>query len=499
MHLKVYTEMSQIIDYPVEETLDPENWDSMRTLGHKMMDDVIDYMSTIREKPVWEHLPDTAKKQINKSLPLEPEPAEKIYNDFLEHIMPYPSGNIHPRFWGWVIGTGTPMGALSELLSAAMNSNSGGLDHHSANHVEKKVIEWLKEMMGFPDTGSGILTSGCSASNLIGLTTARNTMASYDIRREGINPEKSKMTLYASVEIHSSNQKAVELLGLGSTALRLIPVNEAFQIDLKVLKEAITKDREEGYFPFCIIGAAGTTNTGAIDDLDALADICKKDNLWFHVDGAFGAWAVITAQEKHLVKGIDRADSLAFDLHKWMYMPYEVGCILVRDEKDHRNAFSLTPAYLTHGSGGRGMTGGDLPWFSDYGFQLSRGFRALKVWMSLSEQGINKYSRIIQQNIDQIRYLEELIKTSPELELTVPAILNITCFRYVGTEIDNTKLNELNKRIEIELQEEGIAVLSVTTIKDQIVLRAANTNHRTKRADFDLLVREVIKIGNKLA
>ncbi len=488
--------MAKDYDYIIEETLDPKDWDSLRTLGHKMMDDIFDYMSTVRERPVWEHLPETVKKQFCKSIPMEPESADNVYNEFLKNIMPYPSGNIHPRFWGWVIGTGSPMGVLSELLSAAMNSNTGGLDHHSAIHVEKQVIEWFKEIMGFPSTSSGLLTSGCSASNLIGLTTARNKMAAYDLRKEGIHPEKNRMTLYASEEIHSSNQKAIELMGLGSSAFRIIPVNEHFQIDLDILQETISRDREEGYSPFCIIGAAGTTNTGAIDDLNALADICKKEDLWFHVDGAFGSWAAISPDVKHLVKGIERADSLAFDLHKWMYMPYEVGCILIREEEDHRNSFSLTPSYLVHGTGGQGMTGGDLPWFSDYGFQLSRGFKALKVWMSIKEHGIIKYGRLIQQNIDQVRYLEELIKTSPVLELIVPASLNIVCFRYVGLDPDYTKLDDLNKKIEVELQESGVAVISVTLIKNQTVLRVANTNHRTRREDFDLLVEEIIKIGD---
>ncbi len=485
--------MIQNDDYTIEETLDPRDWDSMRTLGHKMMDDVIDYISTVREKPVWKHMPEAVKKQIRQSIPMEPEPSENIYNEFLENIFPYPSGNIHPRFWGWVIGTGSPMGVLSELLSAAMNSNTGGLDHHSAIHVEKQVIEWFKEIMGFPSTSSGLLTSGCSASNLIGLTTARNTMASYNLRKKGIQPGKSKMTLYASEEIHSSNPKAAELLGLGSDALRTIPVNGAYQIDLEALEAAISRDRRDGFTPFCIIGAAGTTNTGAVDDLNSMADICEKENLWFHVDGAFGAWAVIAPEVKHLVKGIERADSLAFDLHKWMYMPYEVGCILVREEENHRNSFSLTPAYLVHGTGGQGMTGGDLPWFSDYGFQLSRGFKALKVWMSLKEHGIHKYGRLIQQNIDQVNYLVKLIKCTPELELTIPASLNIVCFRYIGSDPENTKLDALNKRIEIELQERGIAVLSVTLLNNKTVLRVANTNHRTKREDFDILVKEILK------
>jgi glutamate/tyrosine decarboxylase-like PLP-dependent enzyme len=307
------------------------------------------------------------------------------------------------------------------------------------------------------------------------------------------------MALYASDEVHSSVHKAVELLGLGRNALRLIPVNNLFQIDLQALKAAIAQDRQDGHLPFCIVGTAGTTNTGAIDDLNALADICQQENLWFHIDGAFGAWAALVPSARHLVAGMELADSLALDLHKWMYMPYEIGCILVQREDDHRKTFSLTPAYLAHGEGKRGLTGIDLPWFSDYGFQLSRGFRALKAWMSLKEHGARKYGLLIQQNIDQARYLAELIDAAPELELAAPITLNAVCFRYTSAGLDNAALDELNKQIEIELQERGIAVPSVTTIRGKRVLHVVITNHRSRREDFDVLVREVIRIGKELS
>jgi aromatic-L-amino-acid decarboxylase len=299
-------------------------------------------------------------------------------------------------------------------------------------------------------------------------------------------------------EIHSSIQKAVELLGLGSDALRLLPVNDHFQIELEVLKETIAQDRQHGYLPFCIVGAAGTTNTGAVDDLNVLADICRQENLWFHVDGAFGAWAALAPDARNQVTGMERADSLAVDLHKWMYLPCEIGGVLVQSEQDHRNAFSLTPAYLSHGEGERGLAGGDLPWFSEYGFQLSRGFRALKAWMSFKEYGSRKYGRLIQQNIDQAHYLAELIDASPELELVAPVTLNVVCFRYIRFGLDDTTLDTLNKQILAELQERGIAVPSGTTIRDKFVLHVAHTNHRSRREDFDILVREVIRIGEKL-
>jgi aromatic-L-amino-acid decarboxylase len=492
--------MAQAEVTPSGETLDPEDWESARALGHLMLDDMLDYMKAVRERPVWHHIPAEVKAHFNGPLPLDPKLPEDVYDEFLENVLPYPVGNIHPRFWGWVFGTGTVLGALAEMLAASMNTNTGGIDYHSANYVERQVLDWFKEILGFPATASGLLTSGCSAANLIGLAVARNTKAGFDVRTEGVQQAAHhKMVLYASREIHSSVQKAVELLGLGSGALRLVPVNDYFQIDLEALQASIAGDREAGHLPFCVVGAAGTVNTGAIDDLEAVADICAQEDLWLHVDGAFGAWAVLAPGAKNQVAGMERADSLAFDLHKWMYMPYEIGCVLVRREKDHRNAFSLTPAYLSHGEGGRGMAGGDLPWFSDYGYQLSRGFRALKAWMSLKEHGIRKYGRLIQQNIDQARYLATLIDAAPELELAAPVTLNVVCFRYVRPGVNDAGLDALNKQILVEIQEQGIAAPSGTVIGGRYVLHVAHTNHRSQREDFDVLVREVIRIGRDLS
>jgi aromatic-L-amino-acid decarboxylase len=481
-----------------EETLDPDDWEAMRKLGHKMLDDMLDYMKTVRERPVWQHVPERTKAHFRSPVPQHPQSPEEIYHEFVENVLPYPMGNIHPHFWGWILGTGTVMGAFAELLAATMNTNTGGGANHIANHVEKQVIDWVKEMLGYPTSASGVLTSGCSAANIIGLAVARNAKADFDLRLRGLQSATQKMALYASQEAHSSIQKAVELLGLGSEALRLLPVNDYFQIDLQTLKAAINKDREDGHLPFCVVGAAGTTNTGGIDDLDALADLCQQENLWLHVDGAFGAWAALSPKAKNKVVGLERADSLALDLHKWMYMPYEIGCVLVRHEAQHRQAFSLTPDYLAHGEGERGLSGVDLPWFSDYGFQLSRGFRALKAWMSIKEHGSRKYARMIQKNIDQAVYLGELVDASPELELSAPVTLNVVCFRYVAPDVDDAALDELNKNVVIELQERGVAVLSGTVIKGKYVLRAANANHRSSREDFDILVREVIRVGKEL-
>jgi aromatic-L-amino-acid decarboxylase len=486
-----------------EETLDPKDWKAMAALGHRMVDDMVEYLRGVRDRPAWIHAPQGIKDHFDGPLPMDPQTPEEVYEEFRRYVLPYPVGNIHPRFWGWVIGTGTLFGAFADMLASGMNTNCGGLDHHSANHVEKQLISWFREIFAFPSGASGVLTSGCSAANLIALAVARNTKAEGDIRRRGLQGIDTPMVLYGSEEIHSSLQKAVELLGLGSDCLHTVAVDDRFRIDTEELQEAIAADRKRGSFPFCIIGAAGTTNTGAIDDLQTLADISEREGLWFHVDGAFGAWGVLTPLARERLRGLERADSLALDLHKWMYMPYEIGCVLVRDKRRHRETFSLTPAYLAHGEGGLGLTGGDLPWFSDYHFQLSRGFRALKAWMSLKEQGLRKYGRLIEQNILQARHLGEIVEQDPRLELATPVTLNVVCFRYLGEDSNGSEtrgkvLDALNREILIRLQEDGIAVPSGTTLRGRYYLHLAITNHRSRLEDLDMLIREVLRIGGEL-
>ena len=488
-----------LVEESAEESLDPNNWESMRALGHRILDDMMDYLETLRERPAWQHAPYHVKAHFEGSPPIDPQPPEEVYRDYVQYILPYQLGNNHPRFWGWVLGTGTVMGMFAELLAAATDAMSGNASYISNNYVELQVLDWCKTLLGYPHTASGLITSGCSASNLIGLAVARNAKAGFDLRSQGMRAAQQQMTIYCSEEAHSSIQKAVELLGFGSHALRQVPVNNSMQIDLAALREAIKNDRENGLFPICVVGVAGTTNTGAIDDLEALADICSEEGLWLHVDGAFGAWAAIAPKSKHLVAGMERADSLAFDLHKWMYLSYPIGCVLIRNADEHRLTFSLTPTYLAHGEGERGLTGIDVPWLSDYGFELSRGFHALKAWMTIKEHGTAKYGRLIQQNIDQAHYLARLVEDSPELEMALPVSLNVVCFRYIRPNMSDATLDGLNKQIEIELQEKGIAIPSIVTIRGKKYLHVAITNHRSRQGDFDLLVREVIRIGNELA
>jgi glutamate/tyrosine decarboxylase-like PLP-dependent enzyme len=478
-----------------EETLDPQDWDAMRALGHRMMDDMLDYLQNVRERPVWQPVPEEAKANLSRPLPDDPQSAESVYADFQRDVMPYPMGNIHPRFWGWVIGTGTPLGVMADMLSAMMNVNVGG-GAHAAPHVEAQVIEWCKQMMGFPAGASGVLVNGASMANFVALNVARNAHSGFNVRQDGLQGHTPRLRVYASIQAHTCIQRAVELLGLGRSNLCSVPVNADYQMDITALEQMIAADRAAGHQPLAIVGTAGTVNTGAFDDLQTLADIAERENLWFHVDGAFGALAAITPDSRHYAAGMERANSLAFDLHKWMYVPYDVACVLVRDRDQHRQAFSVSPDYLSHTE--RGVSGIDL-WFTDYTVELSRSFRALKVWMSIKEHGIEKYGRLIQQNIDQTRYLAGLVDAEPKLERLAPAPLNILCFRYVVPGMDDAALNAFNEELLIRLQESGVAAPSNTRLNGRYAIRVANTNHRSRREDFDLLVQTVVQLGDALA
>ena len=480
--------------HSIDEPIEPKDWETIRQLGHQMVDDMLDLLEHIRNEPVWRELPEAEKDYFNTPVPQLGKGAEAAYSDFKTHVLPYRMGNIHPRFWGWVMGSGTPLAMLADMLASGMNSNLGGGDH-SAVYVEYQVINWMKELFGYPSEASGLLTSGGSMANLIGLTVARNRRAGFDVRLEGLAAAPAPLVCYASTQVHSSVHKAVELLGLGRQALREIPVDDQFSLRVDLLEQAIQADRAAGLQPLCVVGNAGTTNTGAFDNLEALADLCERENLWFHVDGAFGAWVAIVPELQPRVRGMERADSLAFDLHKWGYMPFEVGCTLVRSPEDHRRAFSLTPDYLSHTS--RGPAAGET-WLSDYGVQLTRGFRALKVWLSMKAHGSAAFGELIARNVQQAHELQAIVDQQPKLELLAPVTLNIVCFRYLPTGLSGEALNAFNQELLLRLQESGVALPSYTTLDGRYALRVNITNHRTESADLQVLIDKVLALGQEL-
>jgi aromatic-L-amino-acid decarboxylase len=474
-----------------DQNLDPKDWEAMRALGHQMVDDLIDYWAGIREQKIWRPIPEEVKEVFDQPIPEQGQSPEEVYREFKENIFPYNKGNVHPRFFAWIQGTGTPMGTFGDLLASGMNPNTA-IGEHSAMYVDRQVVNWCKELMNFPTEASGILVSGGSMANITALTVARNSFGEEKIRQKGLKAASGQLLIYCSVETHSCIQKAAEIIGLGTDAVRKIGVNERFELDVQLLKAQLEEDLQAGFLPFCLVGTAGTVNTGAIDPMVELLEISRAYGLWFHVDGAYGALGKLDPNYADALRAIEEADSLAFDLHKWLYVPYEVGCTLIRDAKKHRDSFAITPNYLLQEK--RGLSGG-LDSINNYGFELSRGFKALKVWMSIKEHGRAKYAAMIAQNNRHAAYLAELVEENPYLELMAPLSMSITCFRMIQPGWGEEALQALNKEILLRLQEEGIASPSSTILNGKYTLRIANVNQRTQREDMDLLVREVLRIG----
>lgn len=482
--------MPQTDQFP-DQNLDPQDWEAMRALGHQMIDDLIDYWAGIREQKIWRPIPEEVKEVFDQPIPEQGQSPEEVYREFKQYIFPYNKGNVHPRFFAWIQGTGTPMGTFGDLLASGMNPNTT-IGEHSAMYVDRQVVNWCKQLMNFPTEASGILVSGGSMANITALTVARNSYGEEKIRQRGLKAASGQLLIYCSVETHSCILKAAEIIGLGTDAVRKIGVNERYELDVQLLKVQLENDLQAGFLPFCLVGTAGTVNTGAIDPMAELLEISRAYGLWFHVDGAYGALGKLDPNYADALRAIEEADSLAFDLHKWLYVPYEVGCTLIRDAKKHRDSFAITPNYLLQEK--RGLSGG-LDSINNYGFELSRGFKALKVWMSLKEHGREKYAAMITQNNRHAAYLAELVEENPYLELTAPVSMSITCFRMIQPNWGEEALQALNKEILLRLQEEGIASPSSTILNGKYTLRIANVNQRTRKEDMELLVREVLRIG----
>ena len=479
-------------------SLDPVDWTGFRQQAHRMLDDMLGYTENIRDYPVWQAIPNEVRAHFREALPSMPTSLAKVHEEFMTTILPFAARNAHPGFLGWVQGGGTPVGMMAEMLSAGLNANVGGRDQIPLD-VENQVIGWMRALFGFPPEATGLFVTGTSMANFIAVVVARDARLGCDVRRQGISQNAQKLTAYASVAVHGCIGRALDFAGLGSDALRLVPVDSRQRIDLKALKEAIAADRDAGFNPFLVIGTAGTVDTGAIDDLAGIAEICAEEKLWFHVDGAYGALAMLAPELAPRLKGIELADSLAFDFHKWAQVPYDAGFILVRDGTRHKQAFTSSSAYLTREE--HGMSAGS-PWPCDFGPDLSRGFRALKTWVTLKVYGINAIGAVISHTCELARYLESRIVASAELELMASVELNIVCFRYrfaaPGDSTTAEHSDQLNRKIVIQLQESGAVAPSTTLIAGQLAIRAAIVNHRTTRAELDTLVEATLAAGRAL-
>lgn len=472
------------------QTLDPSDWESFRTQAHRMLDDILDYVRNIRQRPVWQPIPDEVRERFRDTVPVGPSSLAEVHQEFMGYILPFVAGNVHPGFMGWVHGGGTSVGMLAEMLAAGLNANVGGRDQVPIE-VERQIARWMQGIFGFPENATGLFVTGTSMANFIAVVIARDAELGCDVRSLGVAAKSKRLTAYSSTAVHACVGKAMDLCGVGSDALRLVPTDNRRRINLAALGNAIKKDREAGFQPFLVVGTAGTVDTGAIDDLAGLADVARCEKLWFHVDGAYGALAMLAPDLAPKLLGIERADSLAFDFHKWGQVPYDAGFVLVRDGTLHRNAFAASSAYLRRET--RGLAAGSS-WPCDYGPDLSRGFRALKTWFTLKVYGTAVIGSTISRTCALARYLEHRIANTPELELLAPVELNIVCFRYRADDSDR-----VNAEIVVGLQESGSVAPSTTIIDGRVAIRVAIVNHRTGEADINLLIERTLALGRSMS
>lgn len=475
-------------------SLDPQDLTAFRRDAHALLDACLDHLQKARELP-WRPVDADARTALMPELPQTGIGETALAHALVSDVLPFGTGNTHPRFFGWVHGTGLAAGLLADITASAMNSNCGGRDH-GAIYVERAVIEWARRIFGMPEGSSGLLTSGTSQSTIIALAAARLHMLGRAIRNDGLR-DAPDVVAYCAAGAHSANQKAMELLGHGAQALRRVPTQgPSGGLDIARLQDMILTDRAAGRRPFCVIATVGSVDTGACDDVAALADLCATERLWLHVDGAFGCWARIAGHPwQDLTRGIERADSIAFDFHKWMYVQYDCGAVLIRHGETHRAAFAARPDYLAAQEEG---LGGGEPWYCDYGIALSRGFRALKVWSCLRAYGLDRLAQKIADNCRQAAHMAALVDASGELELGASVVLNVCCFRYVGSGLAPDRQDELNRQIAIRLQLAGEVALSTTKLGGRTFLRAAIVNHRTTMADIDRAIAAVRDAGARL-
>src|SRR6202011_39311 len=424
--------------------------------------------------------------RFRAKLPLEACDLGEVYREFTDFIVPYATGNVHPGFMGWVHGGGTAVGMLAEMLAAGLNANLGGRDHIPIE-VERHIVEWMRQMFGFPSGASGIFVTGTSMANLMAVLVARTAALGRSVRQHGVGDEGASLTAYTSTVAHGCTTKAMDIAGFGSDALRCIDVDRFHRIDVAALRCRIALDREAGFNPFLVVGSAGTVDIGAIDDLLALSALCREEGLWFHVDGAYGALGILSPELAPRLAGLEHADSIALDFHKWGQVPYDAGFLIVRDGERHRQTFSAPAAYLRRET--RGLSAGSS-WPCDLGPDLSRGFRALKTWFTLKTYGTDRLGAVITRTCALASYLEARILAEPRLELMAPVQLNIVCFRHRAAEA-----NKVNGEIVVDLQESGIVAPSTTLLDGQLAIRAAIVNHRTEIRDIDALISAVLEFG----
>jgi aromatic-L-amino-acid decarboxylase len=466
--------------------------EDLRRAARRAADLAVDHLTGIRARPVWQPMGETASAWLrDQPLPEHGRPADALLADIAEHVLPYPMGNGHPRFFGWVNSPPHPAGVLVEPIAAAMNPSCAGGDH-AAVAAERCVVRWLADLLGYPcPPGGGLLTSGASLATITALAAARQRAAAadgWDVRAEGL-AGRPPFALYVSAEGHSCLRKAAELLGIGARGVRVVRADRGFRMDVAALRATLARDRDDGLRPFCIAATAGTVNTGAIDPLDELAGVAAEEGLWLHVDGAYGALGAADPGIAARFAGMTSADSLVLDPHKWLGVPVDCGCLLVREPASLREAFSLVPPYLRDDhSGGPG-------WFSEYGPEQTRPFRALRAWATIAHLGRTGIEALVARSVALAARLAEMLEAAGDTELLAPAVTSIVAFRYRPPGLDASRLDAVNQAIPAAVQRRGRAFLTGTSLAGRPALRACLIHPDTTPDDLAILLEEVRAAG----
>lgn len=481
----------------------------MSELSSQVTEFVTEYFSEVATNRVF---PETAAGktvgQLGASLPQEGEPLDQLLND-CRIILENSRHNGHPRFFGYVASPSTPPGAFADLIASALNSNvTSWRSGPAATEIERAVVGWLSSMIGYGEDAHGLLISGGSMANLTALLIAHRAKSQTEVSATGLWNTSAPMTIYASDQIHMSIPKAADILGLGRAQVRLVACDDRFRMNVTSLRETIARDIEAGLKPFCVVGSAGTVNTGAVDPLDEIAEVANEFNLWFHIDGAYGALAALDETKRPLFRGLERANSISLDPHKWLYVPIDSGCLLFRDEARARAAFSFEGAdYIKVYE----QNADEAFAFWNYGPELSRRFRALKIWLTLRYYGVRRIAAAISEDNALAAYLGEQVEAASDFELLAAPELSICCFRYLPPALQekrrnsdadaatlNAELDQLNTNIMNAIQRGGSAYLSSATIHGKFALRACITNFRTTRADIDQTLEIIRDAGRQL-
>ena len=487
--------------------------DEIRRVGRLVVDLIADHLTSLPERPAFRPMPAALAQALAATpAPADPVSPDDILRRFKDTIEPYPFGNGHPRFWGWINSPPAVMGVFADALAAAMNPSCAG-GNHAAIHLEREVLQWFRDLLHFPAGSMGLLVSGGSMATMTALATARHLKSGVDVRQDGLRGASTPFAFYMTPEGHSCARKAIELLGFGSASIRVLPTTAGYTMDVAALDAALDADRRAGVRPIAVVATAGTTNTGAIDDLEAVGAVCRRHEVWVHVDAAYGGPAILSDEYGEAIGALAQADSVALDPHKWLFVPVEAGLVLVRDGEAMRSAFSLVPPYV-RAQGSAGEVYG-LPWFSEYGFQQTRGFRALKVWMAMQQFGTNGYKAALEENIALARYLADCVRSAGDFELMAPPSLSVVCFRYVDPAIrhDRGRVGAadegaaalereaaeaaLNRAILERLQLSGEAFITSTELRGRFVLRACIVNYRSTRDDVDRMLEAIRTIGRE--